>query len=103
MACFTKGRFDPRRDLDCFIIFDRREVRECILGIAGGIKGVIWIRAFSAFLFVSLAFVPGVFFLDFCRIEQNDPGNLGGCVGAVYLAFESVSDEFGQKAAMVEM
>jgi len=52
---------------------------------------------------VPFAFVLGVFFLYFGRIEQDYLSNLGGRGSAEKLAFETISNELGQQPAVVEV
>jgi hypothetical protein len=103
VAGIIESGLDAVAERDSLSVLDRREERETSLSVFGSIKRDFGIRTFSALLFVSFAFMRGVFFLYLGGIQKNNPGKVGGSGGAIYPAIETFFNEFGQKATMVEM
>ena len=96
MACIVESCLDSIAEGYSFSVSDRREERETVLGVFGGIKRELLVRAFSALLFVPFAFMLCIFLLYFGRIQQYDFGNFGSSGGTIYPAAESLFDQLRQ-------
>jgi len=73
------------------------------LGVGGCIERDDGIRTFASLPLVSFALIFGVFFLEPGGVQHDDAGDLGGRGGAVHRSGESLLDQLGQQAAMVQM
>jgi len=103
VACVVEGCFEAAVELYGLFVLDGLKKRETGFGVFGGVQWEDGIRACSALLFVSFELVFGVFFQQFCGVEEDDFCDFSGCGGAVDFSFEAFADEFWQEAAMVEV
>jgi len=103
VAGFAERRGDAVADLYGGFVPHLLEQGPGRLGVGGCIERDDGIRPFASLPLVSFALVFGVFFLEPGGVQHDDAGDLGGRGGAVHRPGESLLDQFGQQAAMVQV
>lgn len=72
-------------------------------GFLDGVKRLVRVGGFSPFAGVSFFLEGDIFFLEFGRIQQDEPGDFGGRLRSEDGPLKTVLDEFRKEAAMVKM
>lgn len=85
------------------LVSHRRKVGEGRLRILDGVKGDFRVGTFPLFSFVAPLFELSVLFLQAGGIEKDDLGDIGGGFGAVDVAAETLFDQLGDEAGVVEV
>ena len=103
MSGFVEGGGDAIAQGHSLLVSHRREVREGRLRILDGVKGDFRVGTFPLFSFVAPLFELSVLFLQAGGIEKDDLSNIGGGFGAVDVAAETLFDQLGDEAGVVEV
>lgn len=85
------------------LVSHRRKVGEGRLRILDGVQGDFRVGTFPLFSFVAPLFELSVLFLQAGGIEKDDLSNIGGGFGAVDVAAETLFDQLGDEAGVVEV
>ena len=103
MAGIIKGGYNSIAKTDWLLVVDRGEKRKGSTGIILGIKRDFLMRSFSFFFFVPSLLKCCVLFLNVCGIKKYYLRNFRSGIRTVDFTFESLPDELGNQAAVVEM
>jgi hypothetical protein len=96
MTCIIEHYLDFISEIHNLSVWHRLEVVKTCLDVFCGVERYFGIWAFSALLFVAIAFMLGVLFLNLGGVQQNNFRELGGGLGAIYPAGESIANQLRQ-------
>ena len=103
MSGVVKDGFDAVVEFDGCPVIRLLDEREGSLHVFDGVKGDFGMQRRAFLLAVPFLFVGRVFFLDSCRIHENDGDEIGRGRGGQDGAGESLGHDPGDETGMVKM